>query len=251
MKRSLAAMVCFIAAASLILVVTASAKAESQNFDPNMTLTVDRTAPGTYGPTTFQGVDVYQEGYGSGPTGTFYCYQGMGASLSWSSPTVQTYTVGMYVPASWTQQNVNAGVWFTCNDLATNSTYDGNNSSILAYISGTSATAGAGFYNYNDTAGWQLVASSIGTDQWHTLTFQFDQTTQIMSYSVDGSLVGTQTAAAFGARGEIYGMSCLILDCKNYGTDDPYTVNYSAPEPATLSLLVIGGLAALRRKNNK
>ncbi len=109
--------------------------------------------------------------------------------------------------------------------------------------------ASGNVYISGDTAGELGGSNAGGPDAFLS---KFDSagnevwTTQIGTGDHDYS-----RSVAVDASGDVYISGYTRSDLPNPGVYDAFLVKYEVPEPATLSLLALGGLAALRRRKSK
>jgi len=108
-------------------------------------------------------------------------------------------------------------------------------------------------------SGWFEISTpheySLQADQWTNVAFvtDWDGVNTTISIYVDGQLAATNSIAT----GSILGGGDTYIGKIGQGQsswggqiDEMRLLNYAIPEPATLGLLAIGGLALLRRKRN-
>lgn len=103
-------------------------------------------------------------------------------------------------------------------------------------------------------AGQAVIASGLDNTAMHTYRVAYNSTAGSFSVWRDGvslgdSLIGTSYTSAFVAFGDLSSstMGTASMDYMRFDTSGAYS---PVPEPATLSMIAIGGLCALRRRRN-
>lgn len=196
----------------------------------------------------------------AGQQGTFYNTQGEKTDVNTAGSWL--FTSDLCVDAGWSSTNngyVRTDMWATAVDGT-------GNPSAYPIIGFTNDGTGGfiGFRGYDVVTGlWNDFSAGVNYGAWNTLGMAFDANTDLFSYYVNGSLVGTTGAPGTGSTGvanvmyQAYNFNDPTLGISNnpaYVADWSNTPQSVVPEPATMTMMatgLVGMVGAGIRKRRK
>ncbi len=235
---------------------------------------VDRYAQASFAEGSVGGQNTYESTISSADSlnnrpapyqSTFYNTQGYSRSvagtpgnwsLSGSLYVTSDMLAGTYAPLStelWAETGNNSGYYIM-----------GFLSGMSARSFGATATVGSQVGVFDDTTGlWSYFSTAAMSAGWNTFNISYNSSTASVNYSVDNNVVTTQGSTITSQDPSANNLTTALVESYNfYGNGSApatgsYTVNWQAapvPEPTTMALAGLGGLASLvflhrRRKN--